>query len=162
MRAIRFAAVLLPIALSVPGAFAQSDADRIRAEWRKEALRDLESGDAAEQIRAAKSLDVEFAATTAPILAKHLSHADPAIRLSAASLLWTLAGKSATAFEPARPALRAALDDTDGAVAMNAAGALATMKEPAEALAPARRRVLHDAGHPPSHIVLPVIELGQR
>ena len=146
MRRIRIAALLLPFALAIPGAFAQSEADRIRAEWRKEALEDLESGDAAAQIRAAKSLDVEFAAKTAPILAKHLSNGDAAIRLSAASLLWTLAGKSAAAFEPARPALRAALDDPDGAVAMNAAGALATMKEPAEALAPARRRVLQSSG----------------
>lgn len=146
MRAARFASLLVPVAFAIPGAFAQGDADRLRAEWRKEALRDLESGDASEQLRAAKSLDVEFAATTAPILAKHLSHPDPAIRLSAASLLWTLAGKSATAFEPARAALRAALDDPDGAVAMNAAGALAAMKEPVEALAPARRRVLQSPG----------------
>ncbi|HEX5628024.1 MAG TPA: HEAT repeat domain-containing protein, partial [Usitatibacteraceae bacterium] len=142
MRTTRFAAVFLPIAFAIPGAFAQSDADRIRAEWRREALEDLESGDPAEQIRAAKSLDVEFAARTAPILARHLADPDAAVRLSAASLLWTLAGKSATAFEAARPALRAALDDPDGAVAMNAAGALAAMKEPAQSLAPARRRVL--------------------
>ena len=93
MRTTRIAALLLPIAFAVPGAFAQSEADRIRAEWRKEALSDLERGDPAEQIRAAKSLDVEFAARTAPILAKHLSNGDAAIRLSAASLLWTLAGK---------------------------------------------------------------------
>jgi len=146
MRTTRIAALLLPIAFAVPGAFAQSEADRIRAEWRKEALSDLERGDPAEQIRAAKSLDVEFAAKTAPVLAKHLSSGDAAIRLSAASLLWTLAGKSPAAFEAARPALRAALDDPDSAVAMNAAGALATMKEPAEALAPARRRVLQSSG----------------
>lgn len=146
MRAPRIVALLLPLLIASPFALAQSDADRIRAQWRKEALEDLGKDDPAAQIRAAKSLDVEFAAQTAPILARHLSNPDAAIRLSAASLLWTLAGKSATAFEAARPALRAALDDRDGAVAMNAAGALSSMKEPAESLAPARRRVLQMAG----------------
>ncbi len=146
MRATRIATLLLPLLLAPVPAVASSDSDKIRAEWRADALRDLESPDAAKQIAAAKYLDVEAADRSAPILAGHLSHADAAIRLSAASLLWTLAGRSATAFEPARPALRAALDDPDGAVAMNAAGALSTMKEPAESLAPARRRVLQLPG----------------
>ena len=150
MRTTPIAALLLPLLIAALPATAQaSDADELRAEWRKESLRDLERGSPAEQIRAAKSLDVEFATKTAPVLAKHLSDGDPAVRLSAASLLWTLAGKSATAFEAARPALRTALDDPDGAVAMNAAGALASMKEPAEALAPARRRVLQARGQRP-------------
>ena len=134
------------LALALPVAAADDEVARIRAEWQADSLRDLERGNPTEQIRAAKSLDVEFAARTAPILAKHLSDPDAAVRLSAASLLWTLAGKSATAFEAARPALRAALDDPDGAVAMNAAGALAAMKEPSESLAPARRHVLQAPG----------------
>lgn len=146
MRATRFAALLLPIVLAQPLAAGASDSDKIRAQWRAEALRDLESDDAAKQIAGAKYLDVEGADRTAPLLAKHLSHADVEIRRSAASLLWTLAGKKAAAFEPARAALRAALDDPDGAVAMNAAGALSNMKEPAESMAPARRRVLQLPG----------------
>lgn len=146
MRATRFAALLLPIVLAQPLAAGASDTDKIRAQWRAEALRDLESDDAAKQIAGAKYLDVEAADRTAPLLAKHLSHADVEIRRSAASLLWTLAGKKAAAFEPARAALRAALDDPDGAVAMNAAGALSNMKEPAESMAPARRRVLQLPG----------------
>ncbi|MGE0357165.1 MAG: HEAT repeat domain-containing protein [Burkholderiales bacterium] len=148
MRATGLAALFLPVLIAshcLPAA--ADEIEKLRAEWREDSLRDLERGDAAEQIRAAKSLDVAFAAKTAPVLARHLSHADAAIRLSAASALWTLAGKSATAFEAARPALRTALDDTDGAVAMNAAGALSAMKEPAEALAPARRRVLQSPGN---------------
>lgn len=141
MRATRIVCLLLPALLAVLPA-AADDVEKIRAEWRRDALRDLERGDAAEQIRAARSLDVDFAEKTAPVLARHLSSGDPAIRLSAATTLWTLAGKAPSAFEAARPALRAALDDADGAVAMNAAGALSAMKEPAESLAPARRRVL--------------------
>lgn len=150
MRAKRIAALLLPLFVSVLPASARGDeADELRAQWRKESLHDLERGNAAEQIRAAKSLDVAFAAQTAPVLAKHLSDADAAIRLSAASVLWTLAGKAPAAFEAARPALRTALDDPVGEVAMNAAGALSAMKEPAEALAPARRRVLQSRAERP-------------
>ncbi len=83
-----------------------------------------------------------LAADDAATLAKKLADADAGVRASAASALWTLAGKTPAAVEPFRSALRTALDDADGAVAMNAAGALATLKEPEQSLAPARRRVL--------------------
>src|SRR5512139_162563 len=79
-------------------------------------------------------------------LAKKLGDPDAGVRASAASALWTLAGKMPAAVEPFRPALRTALDDPDGAVAMNAAGALATLKEPEQSLATARRRVLQSPG----------------
>ncbi len=80
----------------------------------------------------------------APVLATLLGNADPAIRLAAAEELWELAGQKPDAFSVAEPALRQALDDADPAIAMNAAGALATMNVPAEQLAPSRRRVLAD------------------
>ena len=147
MGVIRIAALLIPMAVAVPLALAQNDfASRILAEQREEAQRELARGSPAEQVKAADSLGVEFAAQTAPVLAKHLTDADAAVRLAAASTLWALAGKSADAFIAAKPALMAALDDPDGAVAMNAAGALATMKVSAESLASARRRVLRERG----------------
>lgn len=149
MRTTRAVAVLAVFLAAAPAAYAQaSDAEKFWAEMRKEALRDLERGEPKEQLAAARSLGVEGAAKTAPVLAKLLAHPDAAIRHEAANTLWTLAGKSAEAFAPARPALTAALDDPDGAVAMNAAGALGAMKVGAETLAPARRRVLGQPGTP--------------
>ncbi len=148
MHPFRAAAMLVVLLSALPAAAQGSFADKFFEEARKESLRDLEEGDPKEQLSAAKSLGVEGAAKSAPVLAKLLSHPDAAIRLEAASALWTLAGKSAEAFAPARPALTAALDDPDGAVAMNAAGALGAMKVGAETLAPARRRVLAQPGTP--------------
>ena len=111
MRAIRIAALILPMLVAAQPAKAQDEAQE-----------------------------------EATALAKQLSDADAGSRLSAASKLWILAGKSPASGEAARPAFMAAVDDPDGAVAMNAAGALSNMKEPAEALAPARRRVLRERG----------------
>jgi hypothetical protein len=145
--------LFFPMMVVAPMAAAQSDAAaKVFAEQDKEALRDLERGSAAEQIKAADRLGIAFAARTAPVLAKHLGSGDTAIRLSAAKTLWSLAGKSADAYAAARPALEAALDDVNAAVAMNAAGALSAMKVPAEALAPARRRVLKE-GHPQPYVL---------
>lgn len=121
----------------------------LRAEAQKDALRELERGTPTEQIKAAGRLGKDFAASVIPVLAKHLADRDPAVRTSAASTLWTLADRDAAAFAAAKPALEAALGDSDGAVAMNAAGALYTMEVPAEALAPARRRVLQQGNAQP-------------
>ena len=52
------------------------------AKQNKEALRDLERGAPLKQIEAVGRLGPEFAAQTAPVLAKHLAHADPVVRLS--------------------------------------------------------------------------------
>lgn len=122
---------------------AQQDfADRFFAKVEKDALRDLERGKPAKQIEAARTLGAEHAARVAPVLAKHLGDPDPAIRLAAADLLWTIATSEPEGLLAAQPALRLALNDADAAVAMNAAGALTAMKVPDIETAEARRRVL--------------------
>lgn len=146
---LEFGCVLTSGALLAPAAAdaRQSEVDKIRAEWRQDHLRQLERGDAKAQIEAAGRLDGDDADKVVPVLARHLAAADANIRLSAANTFWTLISRKAEAWEAARPSLMAALDDTDGAVAMYAAGALAGLKTPPEVLVPARKRVL-EAGHP--------------
>ena len=153
MNVLRLASMILPVMIAAPIAAAQGDAaTKFFAEQQKDALRDLERGNDAEQITAADRLGAEFASRTAPVLAKHLRSGDTAIRLSAARTLWSLAGKSPGGYAAARPALEAALDDVNAEVAMNAAGALGAMKVSAEALAPARRRVLKE-GNPQPYVL---------
>jgi len=129
----------------------QSEVDKIRAEWRQDNLRQLERGDAKTQIEAAGRLDGADADKVVTVLARHLASADANIRLSAANMFWTLIGRKPEDWAAARPALMAALEDADGAVAMYAAGALAGIKTPPEALLPARKRVL-EAGHPRAYV----------
>ena len=117
-------------------------AEKFLAKQNKSALRDLERGAPAAQIDAATQLGPDFAAQTAPVLAKHLTNSDAVVRRLAAEALWQQATQKPDAFSSTLPALRAALDDADAAVAMNAAGALATMEVPETELAAARRRVL--------------------
>lgn len=135
---------LFVLAGCVAAAAAHGDdvADKFWAKQNKDALRDLERGKPAQQIEAASRLGPEFAAQTSPVLTRLLTHADPTIRHAAAEQLWEQAARQPDAFASAQPALRAALDDADAAVAMNAAGALAAMDVPEAELAPARRRVL--------------------
>jgi hypothetical protein len=124
-------------------AMAQEDfADRFFAKVEKDALRDLERGKPAKQIEAARTLGAKHAQRVAPVLARHLGDSDPAIRLAAADLLWTIAASEPEGLAAAQPALRIAIDDPDPAVAMNAAGALTAMKVPDIETAAARRRVL--------------------
>lgn len=124
-------------------AIAQEDfADRFFAKVEKDALRDLERGKPAKQIEAARTLGAKHAQRVAPVLARHLGDADPATRLAAADLLWTIAASEPDGLAAAQPALRTAIDDPDPAVAMNAAGALTAMKVPDSETAAARRRVL--------------------
>jgi hypothetical protein len=123
-------------------AVADDVADQFWAKQNKEALRDLERGAPLKQIEAVGRLGPDFAAQTAPVLAKHLANADPVIRLAAAEEAWEQASRKPEAFASTQSALRVALDDGDAAVAMNAAGALAAMDVPETELAAARRRVL--------------------
>jgi len=147
MRRVPF--VLLIAALALPAA-AQSDfAKKFIAEQREEALEALAKGKPLEQVKAAESLGPAEAATTAPVLARHLADPDAAVRLAAANALWNLAGRNTDGFAAAKPALQKALDDADGNVAMHAAGALSAMKVPQAELAPARRRVLREGGGTP-------------
>lgn len=146
---MRFVPALLALTFALP-VLAQSDfTQRFIAEQREEALRKLADGKPLEQVKAAVSLGADEGARTAPVLARHLADPDTAVRLAAANALWDLAGRKAEPFAAAKPALVAALEDADPGVAMHAAGALATMKVPAEELAPARRRVLRDGGGTP-------------
>ncbi len=147
MRRLSLTPLLLALALPVA---AQSDfAARFLAEQREEALKALAEGKPLEQVKAADRLGADHAATTTPVLARHLADPDPAVRLAAANTLWDLASKNAEAFAGAKPALAKALDDADPGVAMHAAGALSAMKVPQAELAPARRRVLREGGGTP-------------
>ncbi len=127
----------------------QGFADRFFAGIEKDALRDLERGKPAKQLEAARTLGADHLARTAPVLAQLLSDRDPAIRLAAAELIWSLAPNHAEPLAIAVPALRMALEDPDAVLAMNAAGALTALNIPDEETAPARRRVLQAGQWPP-------------
>lgn len=130
------------LCLSCPAALASDAADAFWAKQNKDALRDLERGAPLKQIEAVGRLGPDFAVQTAPVLARHLANSDPVIRLAAAEELWEQAARKPDAFAALKPALRVALEDGDAAIAMNAAGALASMDVPEAELAAARRRVL--------------------
>jgi hypothetical protein len=117
-------------------------ADKFWAKQNKEALRDLERGAPLKQVEAVGRLGPEFAAQTAPVLARHLAHPDPVVRLAAAEEAWEQVSRKAEAYTALKPALFAATEDADAAIAMNAAGALASMDVPEVELAASRRRVL--------------------
>lgn len=134
--------LLLCLLVCAPAVAAEDFADKFWAQQNKEALRDLERGKPAQQIKAASRLGAKFAAQTAPVLIRHLGANEGPIRLAAAEVLWELAADEPGAFASAQPVLRTALDDADAAVAMNAAGALAAMGVAEAELAAARRRVL--------------------
>ncbi len=133
---------VLALGFAAVAAHGNDFADKFLAKQNKDALRDLERGKPAQQIEAASRLGPDFAAQTSPVLARHLTHADASIRLAAAEQLWEQAARQPEVFASTQAALRGALDDSEAAVAMNAAGALAAMDVPEEELAPARRRVL--------------------
>ncbi len=141
--------LMFVIALCVGVCATRADiGDGFFAKVQKKALADLERGKPARQLEAAGQLgDVEFAPQVAAALARLLTNPDPVIRLGAAEKLWEYAARDAEAYAAAQPALRAALDDSDAAVAMNAAGALQTMDVPPRDLAAARRRVLGSGVH---------------
>lgn len=123
-------------------ALADDVADKFWAKQNKDALRDLERGAPLKQIEAVGRLGPDYAVQTAPVLAKHLGNPDPVVRLAAAEEAWEQVGRKPEAYATTKPALFAALDDGDAAVAMNAAGALAMMDVPETELAAARRRAL--------------------
>lgn len=148
---LRCALALIALSMVAAVDARQSEVDKVRAEWRRDHLRQLERGDAKAQIEAAGRLDGSDADKVVPVLARHLTADDANIRLSAANTFWTLIGRKPEDWGSARPALTAALDDADGAVAMYAAGALAALKTPPEVLLPARKRVL-EAGHPRAYV----------
>lgn len=142
--------VLILSLSGVTEAFAEDYADKFFAKVEAEALRDLDRGKPEVKIESAGRLDPKHAAQVATALAPLLTHAKAEIRLGAANALWDMAGKNGDIVN-ARAALYAALDDADSEVAMNAAGALASMGVAESELAPARLRVLQ--GRPQSHYV---------
>ena len=85
-----------------------------------------------------------------PILIKALNEPSEPVRRAAARGLWTVARNDhpddAAAARAAMPALRMALGDVSVSVAMNAAGALERLGEPATVLAPYRRNALRTPG----------------
>ena len=105
---------VLVLCLSCSVALASDVADAFWAKQNKEALRDLERGAPLKQIEAVGRLGPDFAAQTAPVLARHLANPDPVIRLAAAEELWQQAARKPDAFATLKPALRIALDDGDG------------------------------------------------
>ncbi|AVP96226.1 hypothetical protein C7S18_03015 [Ahniella affigens] len=147
MRTLIFAMLLsTPIAQS----YADDSADKFFAKMEAEALKKLERGNPNQKIDAASTMEAENAPKAAVALAPLLAHKDRDIRFGAADALWTLAGKDGD-ISAAIPALKAMLLDSDSAVAMQAAGALASAGIPETELAGARRRVL--SGPPQSHDV---------
>lgn len=135
--------ILIGILLNLGIGFVLADdsADRFFAKMEAEALRKLERGNPQQKIDAAKTLDPENAGKAAVALIPLLTHQQADIRLGAAEVLWELAGKDGD-IQAAVPALKTVLFDPDSAVAMNAAGALASAGVPESELAPSRRRVL--------------------
>ncbi len=85
-----------------------------------------------------------------PILIKALNEPSEPVRRAAARGLWTVARNDnpddAAAARAAMPALRIALGDSSVSVAMNAAGALERLGEPATVLAAYRRNALRTPG----------------
>ncbi|MBK7044675.1 MAG: hypothetical protein IPH50_14020 [Rhodanobacteraceae bacterium] len=71
-------------------------AEKFLAKQNKSALRDLERGAPAAQIDAATQLGPDFAAQTAPVLAKHLTNSDAVVRRLAAEALWQQATQNRT------------------------------------------------------------------
>lgn len=130
----------------VVSAAGEDFADRFLAKIESDALRDLERPKPAKQLDAARTLGSKHAERTAPVLAALLSDRDPAIRLGAADLIWSLAASAPDPLKVTLPALRNALNDPDPAIAMNAAGAMTAMEVPDAETAPARRRVLAQPG----------------
>ncbi len=75
-------------------------AEKFLAKQNKSALRDLERGAPAAQIDAATQLGPDFAAQTAPVLAKHLTNSDAVVRRLAAEALWQQATQKPDAAPP--------------------------------------------------------------
>lgn len=144
--------LIFAILLSTPIAWTYADdsADKFFAKMEAEALKKLERGNPKQKIDAASTLEPENAPKAAVALTPLLAHKDAEIRFGAADALWTLAGKDGD-ISAAIPALKAQLQDPNSAVAMQAAGALASAGVPETQLADARRRVL--SGPPQSHDV---------
>jgi hypothetical protein len=152
MQRIHCLAISLLLSLAPASAAAQqSEVDKIRAEFRRESLRELERGNPKQQVEAASRLDAQDADKVVPVLSRHLQSPDAALRLAAANTYWDLIARKPEAWEAARPSLLAALQDADGAVAMYAAGALTALKTAPDVLLPARRRVLRE-GHPRAYV----------
>ncbi|MBK8286949.1 MAG: hypothetical protein IPK97_19945 [Ahniella sp.] len=151
MRGLPIFLSLLMCAVSAVSAVSADDyADKFFAKVEAEALRDLDRDKPEKKIEAASRLGPQHAAQVATALAPLLAHAKAEIRLGAANALWDMAGKNGDIVN-ARAALNAALDDVDSEVAMNAAGALASMGVEESELAPSRLRVLQ--GRPQSRYV---------
>lgn len=97
--------------------------------------KDLKSRDPATRAEAAEKLGEFEAPEGVPLLITALSDKDARVRQAAASGLWS----SSDVAQPAIPALRVALNDSEPAVVIRAAGALINMDvEPAEIAEPLR------------------------
>ena len=103
-----------------------------------------------DRVRAAESLARFEPRAAVPILINALNETSEPVRRAAARGLWTVAqndnAEAAAAARAAIPALRTALGDSSVSVAMNAAGALERIGEPAVTLAEARRAALRTPG----------------
>jgi hypothetical protein len=103
-----------------------------------------------DRVEAADSLARYEPRAAVPILIKALNETSEPVRRAAARGLWTVAqnenAEDAAAARAALPALRIALGDVSVSVAMNAAGALERLGEPATTLAEYRRLALRTPG----------------
>ncbi len=108
------------------------------------------SMDVKDRVGAAESLARYSPRAAVPTLIEALNETSEPVRRAAARGLWTIAqnenAEDAAAARAAMPALRIALGDVSVSVAMNAAGALERLGEPATVLAEPRRKALRTPG----------------
>jgi HEAT repeat protein len=114
------------------------------------------SMDVKDRVGAAESLARYSPRAAVPILIEALNETSEPVRRAAARGLWTVAqnenADDAAAARAAMPALRIALGDVSISVAMNAAGALERLGDPASTLADVRRKAWrgHRSRKPPA------------
>jgi len=108
------------------------------------------SMDVKDRVGAAESLARYSPRAAVPILIEALNETSEPVRRAAARGLWTVAqngnADDAAAARAAMPALRTALGDVSISVALNAAGALERLGDPASTLADVRRKALRTSG----------------
>jgi HEAT repeat protein len=134
-------AVTLSAAVSAAGLAEDEALARMRKRAVAEATKTLaKSRKPGERAQAVESLGSWAEADGVPLIAGALRDPAPEVREAAARALWKLEKKA----EPAKDALRQALDDSELPVVAAAAGALDALGVPTSELAPAWERVLEN------------------
>jgi len=144
---MRALAAIAVCTVACAGGIAEADDASVRA---NAGILMSRSMDVKDRVGAAESLVRYSPRAAVPILIEALNEPSEPVRRAAARGLWTVAqnenADDAAAARAAVPALRNALGDVSVSVAMNAAGALERLGEPASALAEVRRKALRTSG----------------